>query len=197
MDFIIVGLGNPGKQYEKTRHNVGFMSLDYIAKDLNIKINKLKFKSLSQETVISGKKVLFLKPQTYMNNSGIAVYEAAEYYNVPIENILTLEDDVALPSNRLRIRKNGSHGGHNGLKSIINMLESENFTRIKIGVGDRIHPQIQLADWVTGALSASEMKGFTENLPNIYEAVLMIVNGETENAMAKFNKKDITNDKIL
>ena len=167
MDYIIVGLGNPGKEYEKTRHNAGRIAIDRIAEKYGIKINKIKFKGLYGQTDIAGKKVLLLKPETYMNLSGISVSEAADFYKVPAEHIIVLCDDISLPTAKLRIRREGSAGGHNGLKSIINMLETQTFPRIKIGVADRPDKNEDLADWVCGNFSKEEMTAIESRLDDI------------------------------
>ncbi|MBE6895883.1 MAG: aminoacyl-tRNA hydrolase [Ruminococcaceae bacterium] len=187
MDYIIVGLGNPGKQYEYTRHNVGWLAVDYITRKLGIKINKLKFKSLCGEANINGKKVLFLKPQTYMNLSGEAVVAAAGFYKVPTENILVLCDDIALPSNKLRIRRQGSDGGHRGLRSIITLLGSDRFPRLKIGVSDRENPKMDLKDWVVGDFSDKELDELDKILPDIYDIADLFVSNNLDKAMAKYN----------
>lgn len=187
MDFLLVGLGNPGLKYTNTRHNVGWLSLDYISKKFGIKINKLKFKSLCGEVTVDGKKILLMKPQTFMNNSGEAVFTAASYYNIPNDRIIIINDDIALPFCKLRIRKSGSHGGHNGLKSIIEFLNSEDFIRIRIGVSDRENPQIDLVDWVLGGLSRKEREELKKKYDDIYNSVLLIIEGNIEKAMSQYN----------
>ncbi|MBQ3897377.1 MAG: aminoacyl-tRNA hydrolase, partial [Clostridia bacterium] len=148
--FIIAGLGNPGREYEQTRHNIGFIAANAIAEAHGVKIDRLKFKALTATCVIGTEKVLLMKPQTFMNNSGEAIGEAARFYKVPPENILIIADDISLPPGTLRIRRKGTAGGHNGLKSIINHLDSTEFPRIKIGVGDRENPDEELMDYVLG-----------------------------------------------
>ena len=187
-NFLIVGLGNPGKEYYATRHNAGWLALDYIAEQLKVKIKKIKFKTTYAETVYVGKKLILLKPQTYMNASGEAVMAAADYYHISPENILVIHDDISLPSNKLRIRKKGSAGGHNGLKNIIYLLRSENFPRIKIGVADR-KDQSDLKDWVLGTFTKEEQRGLLENFDDIYKAALLICEGKIEEAMAQYNKE--------
>ena len=173
--YIIAGLGNPGERYARTRHNAGFLTLDYISRKYNFKIDSVKFKSYcakyhidntdSENPENSGSfDALFMKPQTYMNNSGEAISEAARFYKIPPENILVISDDITLPAGKLRIRKNGSDGGHNGLKSIIEHLSSDNFPRIKIGVGEKPHPDYDLADWVTSGFSKDEEKIISDAL---------------------------------
>jgi PTH1 family peptidyl-tRNA hydrolase len=187
MDFIIVGLGNPGKRYAYTRHNVGWIAVDYIADKLGIKTNKLKFKSLCGEGTVCGKKVLFMKPQTFMNLSGEAVFAAASFYKVPPEHIFVICDDIALPSNKLRIRRQGSDGGHRGLRSIIMLLGSDKFPRLKIGVSDRDNPDMDLKDWVIGEMTDDELQRLDERLPDFYRIAEFFVSGNLEKAMAEFN----------
>ena len=186
--YIIAGLGNPGEKYLNTRHNVGFLSLDYISNKYNFKINNVKFKSLcAKYTVTVGDgvldvplkenkfDVLFMKPQTYMNNSGEAVSEAARFYKIPTENILVISDDINLPVGKLRIRKNGSDGGQKGLRSIINYLSSEEFPRIKIGVGEKPHPDYDLADWVLSKFSKEDEKTISDAFSKVYDCVDMFI----------------------
>ena len=187
MDYIIAALGNPGAQYEKTRHNAGWLAADYIARQLDIKINKIKYKSTYAQTAIDGKKILLLKPQTFMNASGQAVTEAASFYKIPPEHILVLCDDVSLPAGKLRIRRSGSDGGHKGLKNIIYLLNSDQFPRIKIGVSDRPNKATDLADWVTGAFAPDELHLLEQNFPKIFDAVKLIVNDRIDAAMALCN----------
>lgn len=185
--FLVVGLGNPGKKYEMTRHNVGWIAVDYIAKKFGTKIKKLKFQSTYTEVIENGKKIVLQKPQTFMNLSGQSVLAAKDYYNIPDSNIIIICDDISLPSNKLRIRRTGSDGGHNGLKSIIYLLESDQFPRIKIGVSDRQNPNMELADWVLGKLTSEEQKGLNSRLDDIFDAVMLITEGKTDEAMAKYN----------
>jgi PTH1 family peptidyl-tRNA hydrolase len=183
IDFIIVGLGNPGAQYEKTRHNTGFRAVDYISGRAGISVNRLKHMAKTGTGTIAGKKVLIMKPQTYMNASGQAVADASRFYKIPPENILVIFDDVSLDIGRLRIRRSGSDGGHNGIKSVTEHLGTENFPRIKIGVGAKPNPEYDLADWVLSELSVSERNAIAEKYDSIYEAVSLIINGEIEKAM--------------
>ena len=148
--YLIVGLGNPGKDYERTRHNVGFVAIDYLSSVYNIKMTKLKFKGVYGEGNIGGEKCILLKPQTYMNLSGESVREAADFYKIPAENVIIICDDISLPVAKIRIRRNGSDGGHNGLKSIISHIGGNNFPCVKIGVGETPHPDYDLADCVLG-----------------------------------------------
>ncbi len=185
--YMVAGLGNPGDKYLKTRHNAGFMALDVIGEKHNFKINKLKFKSLCGEAVIGGVRVLFLKPQTFMNNSGEAVKEAASFYKIPPENIIVVFDDISLDPGKIRIRKKGSDGGHNGIKSIIYYLGSDKFPRIKIGVGAKPHPEYDLADWVLGEIPSELRETFTGALISASEALELVLKGDADSAMAKFN----------
>lgn len=187
MDYILVGLGNPGSEYAKTRHNAGFLAVDYIAKKCGTSVDRLKFKALCGTCEISGNKVLLMKPQTFMNISGEAVGEAARFYKIPSERIMVIQDDIALPTGKLRIRKTGSDGGHNGIKSIISHLSSQNFIRFKIGVSDRENPNIPLADWVLGKFTDDEMKLIEAKYDNIYKAAEMIMDGKFDLALSRYN----------
>lgn len=180
--FIVVGLGNHGREYEGTRHNAGFVAVDYISEKLGVKINRAKFKSLIAEGEISGKRVLFMKPQTYMNASGTAVSEAADFYKIPPENILIMCDDVSFDPGKVRIRREGSAGGHNGLKSVEQWLGTQNYPRIKIGVGKK-PDGYDLADFVLSKLTENDKKAIAERLPDIFSAVELIVGGDMEKAM--------------
>lgn len=184
--YIVAGLGNPGLRYCRTRHNIGFLVLDYISKQLNIRVNKLAFKSKVAYTEINGKKVILMKPQTYMNSSGIAIFECAQYHDVPPENIIVICDDISLPANKIRIRRKGSSGGHNGLKSIINMMDSDEFPRIRVGISDREN-ESELKDWVLGKLTKDYLDEFEKQLPLLYTAVTDIIGGNIEKAMADLN----------
>ena len=156
-EFIIVGLGNPGKQYELTRHNAGFLFADLLADKNGVKINKIQFKAVTASLTLGGVKCLLMKPQTFMNNSGEAVRQAASFYKIPPERILVVFDDISLPCGRLRIRRKGSDGGHNGIKSIIYHLNSDAFPRVKLGVGEKPHPDYDLADWVLSQFKKDEL----------------------------------------
>ena len=169
---MIVGLGNPGKEYEFTRHNVGFRATDLLAGLLKTKIDRLKFKALTRLVTADGKKILLVQPQTYMNASGAAVGALASYYKVKPERILVIFDDISLPVGRIRIRKDGSAGGHNGIKSIISELGSQDFPRVKVGVGGKPNPDSDLADWVLSPFSASEEKMLSTSLENAADAAL-------------------------
>ena len=186
VDYIICGLGNPGKKYENTRHNAGFLTIDYIVNELNIPTNKLKFQSQIYDTSIENHRVLLVKPQTYMNLSGNAVHEIISFYKIPIEKVIIIVDDISLEPGSLRIRRKGSAGGHNGLKDIINKTGSDNFQRIKLGVGAK--PQgWDLANWVTSEFTDNENKHLNIAIKNAYESIKLMINGETEVAMNRFN----------
>lgn len=158
-DYLIVGLGNPGRDYDHTRHNVGFRAIDLLAESLGVRVNRLRFRALVSPVVrCGGKRVVLMKPQTYMNNSGEAVKLAGAFYKLPPAHILVLSDDISLAVGRIRVRESGSAGGHNGLKSIIAHLDSQDFPRVKIGVGAKPHPDYDLADWVLSSFSAAEEK---------------------------------------
>ena len=188
ISFLIVGLGNPGAKYEKTRHNVGFIAVDDIANRLGVKIDRAKYHALITEVVIDGKRGIIMKPETYMNNSGIAVAEAARFYNIPPEMVIVLHDEISFDPGLFRIRRKGSAGGHNGLKSIIEHLGSQDFPRLKLGVGQKPHPEYDLADWVLGRLPDADMKKFTDRLSDVYESVRLIIAGNIDGAMLKFSK---------
>ena len=188
-DWMIVGLGNPGKDYEKTRHNVGFRSTDLLAGLLKTKIDRLKFKALTRMVNYNGMKVLLVQPQTYMNLSGAAVSALATYYKVKPERILVIFDDISLPVGRIRIRKDGSAGGHNGIKSIIQSLGTDQFPRVKVGVGAKPHPDYDLADWVLSRFSAQEEKALAPALENAANAALLVLDQGTEKAASAYNGK--------
>ncbi len=185
--WLIVGLGNPGKEYESTRHNCGFRALDILAEKLGCKVNKAKFQGLYGQVSYGGKKLLLLKPQTYMNLSGSSVVQLSAYFHVPPQRIVVLFDDISLEPGRLRIRSNGSAGGHNGIKSIISQLGSQDFPRVKIGVGAKAHPEQDLADWVLSSFSAQEEKALSSALERAAEAALCIVQSGVPEAANRFN----------
>ena len=186
-DFLVVGLGNPGTKYETTRHNAGFLFITYLEDKLGFKAKKLKFHALIGDAKIGNSKVLFMKPQTMMNNSGTAVSECAKFYKIPVENIIVVFDDISLEPGKLRIRRKGSAGGHNGIKSIIAHLGSENFPRIKIGVGAKPHPDYDLADWVLGKFPKEDAESLKTARENTANALTLVIEGKIEEAMAKFN----------
>ena len=185
---IVAGLGNPGKDYEKTRHNAGFMAIDKIAEDSGVKITKLKFHSLVAEATVGGVRVLLMKPETFMNNSGEAIGEAAAFYKIAPENIIVLHDEISFDVGIMRIRRKGSAGGHNGLKSIIAHLSSDNFPRIKIGVGQKPRPDYDLVSWVLGKFPESDINLLNQQFPLIKEAVELMLAGKIEEAMCKYSK---------
>lgn len=186
-EFIIVGLGNPGREYENTRHNMGFIAIDKIAEIYGCKINKLKFKSLVGTCSIDGRKVLLMKPQTYMNNSGQAVVEAMQFYKIPPENVLVIFDDISLDVGKMRIRRKGSDGGQKGMRSIIYLSGFDTFPRIKMGIGAKPNPHWDLADWVLSSFSSGEQKVLLEKIKDAAEAARLIVNGKIAEAMNKYN----------
>ncbi len=186
-EYIVACLGNPGRQYENTRHNVGFIAADIIAEKRGFKMDRLRFQSLTGECMVSGKKVLFLKPSTFMNLSGQAVVEAMNFYKVPIERVIIIHDDVALPPGRLRVRPTGSHGGHNGLRNIIALTGKENFPRIKIGVGDKPHPDYDMADWVLSVPEAEDRKLIEQAILKTDDIVELLVAGRLNDAMNRYN----------
>jgi len=186
-DFIIAGLGNPGKKYEFTRHNAGFLCIDLFAEKHGFKIDRLKFKSLTADVKLNGKRCLFMKPQTFMNLSGEAVRDAAAFYKIPPEKIIVIFDDISLEPGKMRIRRKGSDGGHNGIKNIIYHLQSNDIPRIKIGVGAKPHPDYDLADWVTSNFSKEELKKLRDTCDNACDAIEMMIDGKIDEAMGKFN----------
>ena len=187
--YLIAGLGNPGKQYEMTRHNIGFHAIDYIADELGVKVTKLKNKAIYGEGNIAGHKVLLVKPQTYMNLSGDSLVEFTKFYKIPNENVIVISDDIDLAVGRIRIRQKGSAGGHNGLKSIIARLGGENFQRVRIGVGAPAHEDYDLADFVLGRFGKDEIPVLEEAIIKADKAVKEIISRGVESAMNKFNSK--------
>ena len=188
--WIIVGLGNPGKEYETTRHNAGFLSLDVLLKKKSASCDRSRFHALTGEVTIGGVRALVMKPQTYMNLSGTAVKEAADFYKIPQENVLVIYDDTSLEPGRMRIRRNGSAGGHNGIKSLIEHLGGDKFPRIKVGVGAKPYADMDLADWVLGHFSKEDRLLIDRVAEAATEAAEMILAGKTEDAMGKFNGFD-------
>ena len=185
--WLLVCLGNPGKEYENTRHNMGFLAADRLAERQNFKINKLKFRALTGETNLGGARVLVLKPQTYMNLSGEAVKLAGGFYKIPTDHILVIYDDISLPVGKLRVRPKGSAGGHNGIKNIIAHLGTEIFPRIKIGVGAPDHPDHGLVDWVIGKPTQAERKALAAMLDQALEAAECVIERGPAEAMNRFN----------
>ena len=182
-EFLIVGLGNPGPKYEFTRHNAGFLCMDLLAQQLGVKIDRIKFKSVVADVAIEGSRCILMKPQTFMNNSGEAVRDAANFYKIPPEHIIILFDDISLPPGKLRIRRKGSDGGHNGIKSILYLLGSDQFPRIKLGVGAKPRPDYDLADWVLSTFQKDELSRMKEAMEKACEAVPLLVREETDRAM--------------
>ena len=189
VEYILVGLGNPGKEYERTRHNAGFMAMDYISGRCGAKIDRAKFSALVGETTVNGKRVLLMKPQTFMNSSGEAVAAAAKFYKIAPENIIVISDDVSLDVGRVRVRRKGSHGGQRGLKSIQECLGTEDYQRIKIGVGAKPHPDYDMAAWVLSTFEPKDIEAISENYPRIYDGLCKMLEGDTEEAMQICNKK--------
>jgi len=186
-EYIIAGLGNPGAKYEMTRHNAGFLAVDLLAVNENLNIKKLKFHSLVGDFSVNGKKCLVMKPQTFMNNSGEAVGEAARFYKIPPERVIIISDDISLDVGKIRIKRKGSAGGHNGLKSIISHLGSENFVRVKIGVGKKPSADYDLVDWVLGRFPKELEKDLKAALENAAVSLPYIVNDEIDKAMNLYN----------
>ncbi|MBQ6895925.1 MAG: aminoacyl-tRNA hydrolase [Oscillospiraceae bacterium] len=187
IDYIVAGLGNPGSKYNNTRHNIGFETLDYIADKNNVSVTKAKFSALYGVWETDGRKVMLLKPQTFMNLSGEAVMQAAKFYKVPAENIIVIFDDVSLDVGKMRIRAKGSAGGHNGIKSIISHMGQE-FPRIKMGVGQKPHPDYDLADWVLGKFTESDRKLLADRFEDAHRAVKLMVSGDSQKAMNLYNR---------
>lgn len=186
-EFLIVGLGNPGPKYEFTRHNAGFLCIDLLAQQLGVRIDRIKFKSVVADVAIEGRRCILMKPQTFMNNSGEAVRDAANFYKIPSEHIIILFDDISLPPGKLRIRRKGSDGGHNGIKSILYLLGSDQFPRVKLGVGTKPHPDYDLADWVLSTFQKDEFPLMKEAMEKACEAVPLLVREETDRAMNLYN----------
>lgn len=186
IEYIIAGLGNPDRKYENTRHNAGFITVDALADKYGVRLDRIKYKSLCASVIINDKKVLLMKPSTYMNNSGLAVKEAMSFFKVPPEKTLIIFDDISLDVGKLRIRRKGSDGGHNGIKNIIYLSGSDQFPRIKIGVGKKPE-KWDLADWVLSSFTESEGKLLNEAVDNACDAAQLIVNGQTDKAMNLYN----------
>ena len=187
--WLIVGLGNPGREYEKTRHNAGFRAIDILAEDLGCKIDRMKYQGLYGQTTYNDKKLMLLKPQTYMNLSGKSVLLLSAYFNIPPQRIIVMFDDISLAPGRLRVRADGSAGGHNGIKSIIAEVGSQAFPRVKIGVGAKPHPDFELADWVLSTFSAQEEKALANSLKWAGEAALSIIDRGVPETANRYNGK--------
>ncbi len=186
-DYLVVGLGNPGTKYETTRHNAGFLCITKLEDENGFKTKKLKFHALIGDTKIAGKKVLVMKPQTMMNNSGVAVSECAKFYKIPPENIIVIFDDTSFEPGKLRVKRKGSAGGHNGIKSIIAHLGTENFPRIKLGVGKKPHPDYDLADWVLANFPKKDIPLMRDAMDDACAALEYIVKGDIDGAMSRYN----------
>lgn len=187
VEWLLVGLGNPGDKYDNTRHNVGFAAIDQLAEELRVPVQKLKYRALTQTVELGGAKVLLMKPITYMNLSGEAVGEAARFFKIPADHVLVLSDDVSLPVGKLRIRKGGSAGGHNGLKSIIQHLGTDQFPRVKIGVGEKPHPDYDMADWVLGKFAGEDLKTIAQAIQRAGKAAECYIHDGPDQAMNRFN----------
>ena len=187
IEFLIVGLGNPGKNYEFTRHNAGFLTLDHIASELDTEITNLKNNALVADVVIDDHRCLLVKPQTFMNNSGTAVRDIAKFYKIPPEKIIVIFDDISLPCGKLRIRRKGTDGGHNGIKSIIYHLNSDLFPRIKFGIGAKPNPEYDLADWVLSKFGKDDMEQLKAAITKATEVLPFILDGDIDKAMNKAN----------
>jgi PTH1 family peptidyl-tRNA hydrolase len=187
-DAMIVGLGNPGEKYESTRHNAGFMAVEGLASRYGCRLKKLKCKMLYGDCVIEGRKVLLCEPQTYMNNSGEAVRDLSAFYKLPPERVILLVDDISLDVGRIRIRRKGSDGGHNGLKSIFYLCGSDAFPRVKIGVGAKPSPDYDLADWVLSRFRPEETEPLRGALETAGKAAALIAQGEIDRAMNLYSK---------
>ena len=187
LTHISVGLGNPGEKYMYTRHNAGFLAIDYLLSKYSVSCDKLKFKALTGEIKLGGVRALLMKPQTFMNASGQAIQEACAFYKIPPENVIVLSDDASFDIGKLRVRKSGSAGGHNGLKSIIECLSSDKFPRIKLGVGQKPNPEYDIADWVLARIPKESEKTFCKLLEYVPSILELMLNGNIEKAMCDFN----------
>lgn len=187
--WLIVGLGNPGSEYEKTRHNTGFLAMDLLAGKLGCKLNHTRFRAQAGTCAYHGKKLVLTKPQTFMNLSGMAVEPAAHFYKIPPDRIVVIFDDISLPVGRLRVRADGSAGGHNGIKSIIHELGTDQFPRVKVGVGAKPHPDYDLADWVLSTFSSGEEKSLLSALDRAADAALSIITSGIPETANRFNGK--------
>lgn len=187
IEYVIAGLGNPGMEYDGTRHNAGFFTIDTLAEQLGVQINRLRFKGKTAEATIEGKRCLLLKPTTYMNLSGESVVQALEFYKIDASKLIVIYDDISLDPGKLRIRRKGSHGGHNGMRSIIDLTGRDDFSRIKMGVGKKPHPDYDLAKWVLGKFGKEDSTKLREAADNACECVKLMVQGKTDEAMNKHN----------
>ena len=189
VEYIVVGLGNPGEKYANTRHNAGFLSIDYIAEKKGVRVDRAKFKSFTATVDIVGKGVLLMKPQTFMNLSGEAVGQAARFYKLGADRIIVISDDISLDVGRLRVRRKGSAGGHNGLKSINEHLGTDAYPRVKVGVGEKPHPDFELADWVLSSFDKTELQKLAQIYPTVLSGIEKIVSGDVDGAMQICNGK--------
>lgn len=187
VDFLIAGLGNPGKQYEGTRHNAGFMALEALAEKLGARVDRIKFKSYCGEGTVGDKRVLLMMPQTFMNLSGEAVREAMQFYKLPPERVLILFDDISLPVGAVRVRRKGSDGGQRGMRNIIELTGSDQYPRIKIGIGAKPHPDYDLKDWVLSRFSKEDAAKMTEAADKAAQAACLIAEGKIDEAMNRFS----------
>ena len=188
VDWLVVGLGNPGAKYEHTRHNMGFLTVDLLAEQAGVKLNKVKFKSAYNIIPFAGSKCLVMKPQTYMNLSGEAVREAVQFYKIPADHVLVIYDDVSLPVGKLRVRPTGSAGGHNGIKNIIAHLGTQDFPRIKIGVGAKPHPDYDLKDWVLSKFTGEDAVKMRDAAYRAADAACLIAQDRMDEAMNRFSR---------
>lgn len=188
VSWIVAGLGNIGAKYEKTRHNAGFMAIDSIAEAIGVRINSVKFDATVAEANIGGQRVLLMKPTTLMNNSGVAIGKAASFYKIPPERVLVLHDEISFDAGIIRIRRKGSAGGHNGLKSIIEHLGKDTFPRIKIGVGQKPHPEYDLVDWVLGKFPEADLQRIKDRYSDIRHATELILSDKIDDAMCRYSK---------
>lgn len=187
IEYVIAGLGNPGLEYENTRHNAGFIVLDMLAKQCGEEINRMQFKGRTADVMLGDKRCLLLKPTTYMNNSGESIVQALEFYKLDVSSLIVVCDDISLDVGRLRIRRKGSHGGHNGLRSICELTGSDSYERIKMGVGKKPHPDYDLAKWVLGKFGKEDMEKLNIAAENACECIKLMVQGKTDQAMNKYN----------
>ena len=189
VEYIVVGLGNPGDKYTVTRHNAGFLAVDYIAEKKGVHIDRARFKALTAVVDIGGKGVLLMKPQTFMNLSGEAVGEAARFYKIDADKIIVISDDISLGVGRMRVRRKGSAGGHNGLKNINQHLGTEAYPRLKLGVGEKPHPEYDIVDWVLSSFKADELKALNASFPTVFEGIEKMILGDIDGAMQICNGK--------
>ena len=187
ISWLLVGLGNPGSKYESTRHNMGFLAVDGLARRKGFRFNKLRFRAWTAEWMVNGEKVLVMKPQTYMNLSGESVGEAARFYKIPADHVVVISDDISLPVGKLRIRTGGSAGGHNGLKNIIQHLGTDQFPRVRVGVGEKPHPDYDMADWVLGKFQGEDKKAIDGAVKRAADAVECFLKEGPDRAMNRFN----------